>query len=123
MKEALAEAVRKLQPARSARLFPFARYRAIAIVHVVHYNKRASGARRVPTFKQFDGFRIEVRSRDHNPPHFHAIGSDFHALIRISDLQVMRGTISRKAYALAVSWAADHTADLLAEWSRLNERD
>ncbi len=77
----------------------------------------------MPTFKQFDGFRIEVRSRDHNPPHFHAIGPDFHAQIRIADLQVHRGTITRKAYAQVVAWATEQTDALLAEWSRLNERD
>ena len=77
----------------------------------------------MPTFHRFESFRIEVRARDHNPPHFHMIGPDFHALVDIRTLQVMEGTYSRKALAEALAWAADRTADLLAEWSRLNERD
>jgi hypothetical protein len=80
-------------------------------------------AANVPTFHRFSGFRLDVRSRDHAPPHFHVIGPDFHVLIGIRDLQVIGGTIPRKAYAEAVAWAADHIDDLLAEWCRLNERD
>lgn len=76
----------------------------------------------MPTFKQFDSFKIEVRAREHNPPHFHMIGPGFHALVDIRTLQVIRGTYSRKALAEAVAWAADQTNPLLTEWRRLNER-
>jgi hypothetical protein len=77
----------------------------------------------VPTFKRFDGFKIDLRSRDHNPPHFHMIGPDFHALIDIQTLRVIEGTYERKALAEAVAWAADQTEALMTEWRRLNERD
>ena len=77
----------------------------------------------MPTYKRFDSFRIEVRSRDHAPPHFHAIGPGFHALIDIRTLQVIRGEISRSAFAEAVAWAATRTDELLAKWDELNERD
>ena len=77
----------------------------------------------MPTFKRFHAFRVDVRSRDHAPPHFHVIGPDFHAVVGILDLQVQRGTISRKAYAEVIEWAAANTAPLMAEWRRLNERD
>ncbi|WP_279358620.1 DUF4160 domain-containing protein [Methylobacterium indicum] len=77
----------------------------------------------MPTFHRFDGFRIEVRSRDHNPPHFHMIGPDFHALVDIRTLQVIEGTYTRPALAETLAWAAGRTEALLAEWRRLNERD
>lgn len=76
----------------------------------------------MPTFHRFDGFKIEVRSRDHNPPHFHMIGPDFHALIDIRTLQVIEGTYTRRALAEARAWAAGETETLMAEWRRLNER-
>ncbi len=76
----------------------------------------------MPTFKQFDSFKLEVRSREHNPPHFHILNGDFHALVDIKTLQVIEGTYNRKALAEAVAWAADHTDALLTEWKRLNER-
>ena len=77
----------------------------------------------MPTFKRFDAFRIDVRSRDHNPPHFHLIGPDHHALVDIRTLQVIEGTYDCKMLAEAVGWAVEQTEALLAEWSRLNERD
>ena len=79
----------------------------------------------MPIFKRFDGFRVDLRSRDHNPPHFHAIGPDFHALVRISDLDILQGSITRRAYAEIVQWASQLgvKAALFAEWERLNERD
>ncbi|WP_082531804.1 DUF4160 domain-containing protein [Methylobacterium sp. Leaf469] len=77
----------------------------------------------MPTFKTFDGFRLEVRSREHNPPHFHILGPDHHALVDIQTLQVIEGTCSRKMLAETVAWAADKTEALMTEWRRLNERD
>ncbi len=79
----------------------------------------------MPRFHQFAGFQIDVRCRDHNPPHFHVIGPDFHALIRIGTLQILKGRIPSKVLAEAVRWAAideNHVA-LVEEWRRLNERD
>lgn len=77
----------------------------------------------MPTYHRFDSFRLEVRSRDHNPPHFHILGAGFHALVGIHDLQVIEGTYTRAALAEAVAWAAKNTEALMIEWRRLNERD
>ncbi len=77
----------------------------------------------MPTYATFDAFRIELRSRDHAPPHFHVVGPDCHALIAIRDLQVLRGTITRKVLAEVVAWADGRRDELMTEWRRLNERD
>ncbi|MCJ2012579.1 DUF4160 domain-containing protein [Methylobacterium sp. J-076] len=77
----------------------------------------------MPTVHRCDGFRIDIRSRDHNPPHFHMIGPDFHALVSIRTLEVLEGTYTRKALAEAVAWAGQRTDALMSEWRRLNERD
>ena len=77
----------------------------------------------MPIFHQFDGFRLDVRSRDHNPPHFHVIGADFHATIRIDTLEIMRGRIPNKVFREVADWASGRRDSLLAEWRRLNERD
>ncbi|MCJ2133441.1 DUF4160 domain-containing protein [Methylobacterium sp. J-026] len=50
------------------------------------------------------------------------IGPDFHALVDIRSLQVIRGTYNRKALAEVVAWAAGQTEALMIEWRRLNER-
>jgi hypothetical protein len=79
----------------------------------------------VPVYRRFDSFRIDIRSRDHSPPHVHVVGPGFHALIRISNLEIMQGTITRRAYAEVLEWAnrTGVQAALLSEWERLNERD
>ena len=68
----------------------------LAIVHFVHY---FSAGAIVPKFKQFDSFQIDVRSRDHNPPHFHVIGPDFHALIRIDSFEVLPAPFRQGRFA------------------------
>ena len=79
----------------------------------------------MPTFKRFNGFQIDVRSRDHNPPHFHLVDPDHECLVDLRTLQVMCGSYSRKVLAAAIAWVSegDNIDDLLKEWSRLNERD
>ena len=76
----------------------------------------------MPKFHQFDSFRLDVRSRDHNPPHFHVIGADFHALIRIDTFEVIRGEIPSQVYKEVVEWTEERRDDLMTEWRRLNER-
>ncbi len=77
----------------------------------------------MPTFKLLSNARIEVRANEHVPPHFHLVGPESNALIDIRSLKMLQGDAARKDYREAVEWAAEHIQDLLAEWSRLNERD
>jgi len=76
----------------------------------------------VPTFKLLANARIEIRANEHVPPHFHLIGPNSNALVDIRNLEILRGRASRSDFREAVAWAVDHMEDLLAEWSRLNER-
>ena len=68
--------------------------------------------------------RIYIYADDHNPPHFHVATPDHDALIRISDLEVLQGQITRKTLDLVRAWAADeeNLRSLRATWERLNER-
>jgi len=55
---------------------------------------------------------------DHNPPHFHARYGKDNVAIEISSLRVLEGQISPRALGLAVEWASQHEAELLANWDR-----
>jgi hypothetical protein len=59
------------------------------------------------------------------PPHFHVRTPDGEAQIRIDTLEIIRGEIDRKDFAVALEWASEeqNRAALSAEWRRLNERD
>jgi hypothetical protein len=49
--------------------------------------------------------------RDHNPPHFHVVGLDGRdALVRLGTLDVLNGTVDRRAMREAVEWAQANPA-------------
>lgn len=70
-----------------------------------------------------NGVSIFVYAADHAPPHFHVRGPDIDAQIRIADLSLMRGTITRQALRDVEAWAAGHHDLLVAAWREFNERD
>lgn len=55
---------------------------------------------------------------DHAPPHFHAEYSEREVLVVIETLEVLRGSLPRRALALVLEWAAAHRAELRADWDR-----
>lgn len=56
---------------------------------------------------------------DHNPPHFHVLGRDGAAQVRIDDLQVieMSGRVDLRE---ALAWAAENQALLMQKWEELS---
>jgi hypothetical protein len=59
---------------------------------------------------------IQLFWSDHPPPHFHAQHGDDEALINIRRLEVIDGTLSRRALALTLEWAELHQDELLEAW-------
>jgi len=55
---------------------------------------------------------------DHHPAHFHASYAGEEVLIRVDTLEVLAGSIPRRALALVLEWAALHRAALAADWER-----
>ncbi len=71
----------------------------------------------MPTISQFFGIIIQMFWREHSPPHFHALYSEFEALIDIRTLEVIHGTLPRRAFHLVVEWAIEHRAELMEDWN------
>lgn len=71
----------------------------------------------MPTISVFYGIVIQMYSREHGPPHFHALYAEHEALIDLRDLRVLRGSLPRRAMALVLEWAADHRDELLEDWN------
>jgi hypothetical protein len=70
---------------------------------------------------QFFGIVIAMYQADHAPPHFHA-GYDAHeALIAIDTLDFIERWLPKRAYALVLEWAAQHRAELRANWDRARQ--
>lgn len=55
---------------------------------------------------------------DHAPPHFHAKYQEHEAQVTIESLEVLRGSLPRRALALVLEWAALHRHELRVDWDK-----
>jgi len=74
----------------------------------------------MPTIVVIENLKIQIFADAHNPPHFHAVTPDREALIRLSDLSILAGSLSGRELNAAVQWAESHQKELADEWQRLN---
>jgi hypothetical protein len=65
----------------------------------------------------FYGIMIQMFWNDHAPPHFHALYGEFEVLINIRTLEVIKGTMPRRALTLVLEWASLHRAELIEDWT------
>ncbi|MHB1398508.1 MAG: DUF4160 domain-containing protein [Trichloromonadaceae bacterium] len=70
----------------------------------------------MPTISVFYGIVIQMFWKDHAPPHFHALYSEYEALICIRTLEVLQGELPKRALALVLEWANEHRAELTEDW-------
>ncbi|EXJ09135.1 DUF4160 domain-containing protein [Nitrincola nitratireducens] len=70
----------------------------------------------MPTISEFFGILIRMYYDDHNPPHFHAYYSGHEAIITIETLEIMEGSLPKRAKAMVIEWAVEHRQDLLNDW-------
>jgi hypothetical protein len=77
----------------------------------------------MPTLRRFGSVSVRMYADDHRPPHFHIVGPDFQALVRISDLTVIAGDARPTEIAEALAWAQAHQDWLALQWVELNERE
>jgi hypothetical protein len=70
----------------------------------------------MPTISVFYGILIQMFWRDHAPPHFHALYAEDEALIDIRTLEVIHGSLPKRALALVLEWASEHRAELMEDW-------
>ncbi len=76
----------------------------------------------MPTLRRFGSVSVRMYADDHRPPHFHIVGREFQALVRISDLTVIAGEARPTEIAEALAWAQTHREMLALKWTELNER-
>ena len=70
----------------------------------------------MPTISVFYGILIQMYWQDHGPPHFHALYGEFEAVINIHTLEVLRGSLPRRALSLVKEWATLHQKELMEDW-------
>jgi hypothetical protein len=76
----------------------------------------------MPTIKIIDSVKIDLYSREHPPPHFHAIYAEYEALIKILDFEIYAGQLPKPKLNKVISWAKDNQDMLMDNFKRLNPR-
>jgi hypothetical protein len=72
----------------------------------------------MPEVSRFYGIIIQIYYGDHPPPHFHALYAGSVAKIAIESLDVIDGSLPRRALSLVLDWASIHQQELLAAFNR-----
>lgn len=75
----------------------------------------------MPTIKIIAGTKIDVYSREHPPPHFHAIYAEYEELIEIETLETYAGKLPKNIRKKVVTWAKDNNQILAENFKRLNQ--
>lgn len=76
----------------------------------------------MPRLKRFASTEIAMFFVDHNPPHFHVLGKEGAAQVRIDTLEVVAAS-GRIDLAEALAWAAENRALLEAKWAEFSGDD
>lgn len=71
----------------------------------------------MPAISRFFGVVIRMYIREHGVPHFHAQYGEYHASFAIATLERLEGELPRRPRRDVLEWAADHRAELFANWA------
>jgi hypothetical protein len=76
----------------------------------------------MPTIKIIDSIKIDIYSREHPPPHFHAIYAEHEELIEIESLKTYIGKIPVTQRKKVTDWARINKDYLMDVFEQLNPR-
>ena len=71
----------------------------------------------MPRIAEFDGIRLNLYFRDHNPPHVHAVYGEFEALVVIADGSLLSGELPKKQFAAVRRYLAAHRGEVMGLWT------
>jgi hypothetical protein len=72
----------------------------------------------MPTIGRIGSLDVMIFRNDHNPPHFHVIGTDFSAKFTIADFELLssKGQIRRRDIRDIEAWGQKHRDMLYLNW-------
>jgi hypothetical protein len=74
----------------------------------------------MPTIKIIDSIKIDIYSREHLPPHFHALYAEYEELIEIESLNTYIGKIPVAQRKKVMDWAKHNQDYLMGIFKQLN---
>ena len=72
----------------------------------------------MPRICSFYGIVIAMFYNDHPPAHFHATYAGEEIRVNIDTLEILSGSLTRRAQAMVLEWALLHQDDLAACWEQ-----
>jgi hypothetical protein len=75
----------------------------------------------MPRISSFYGIVISMYYDEHGVPHFHVHYAEHDASIAIETLEVLGGSLPRRAQRLVAEWSELHRDELLANWQRARD--
>lgn len=76
----------------------------------------------MPTVKIIDSIKIDLYSREHPPPHFHALYAEHEELIVIDTLETYIGKIPSAQRKKVIAWAKNNQTYLMNIFTQLNPK-
>ena len=71
----------------------------------------------MPEITRFYGIVLKIFfTREHNPPHFHAVYGEHNGVFDINTLEMIEGDLPNKAQALVKEWASPYRNDIMRMW-------
>jgi hypothetical protein len=74
----------------------------------------------MPTLKIIDSIKIDIYSREHLPPHFHAIYAEYEELFVIETLENYAGKLPPVQRKKVIGWAINNKEILFDNFIKLN---
>ena len=72
----------------------------------------------MPEITRFYGIVIKIFfTKEHNPPHFHAIYGENNGIFERSTLEMLEGDLPSKAQSLVKEWASLYIEDIINMWN------
>lgn len=65
-----------------------------------------------------DKYRIQLREKDHPPPHVHLTGAGLDVMLSLETVEVMAGNAPPLIIKEALEWVRAHQVQLLEDWKR-----
>jgi hypothetical protein len=71
----------------------------------------------MPRIAEFEGIRLYLYFRDHNPPHVHAFYGEFEALIVIADGSILSGNLPQRQHSSVMRYLEANRVDVTSQWN------
>jgi len=71
----------------------------------------------MPEISRFYGIIVKMYYNEHTPPHFHVEYQEFKAEYNINTLEIIKGSLPKRANSLILEWAFEHRQELLDNWN------